>query len=127
MVYREGEEEMVAELEDALLQRELGPDELHVGLAQEAVLGAQVRGGLHLEEVAVWVHGLAVDERHGVDGDDKDMVKQVFGSLAGPKALAEQAEQRVRPRPNASLSDVMITVLSSVAISGSSSAKPLCS
>ena len=95
MAYREGEEEMVAELEDALLQGELGPDELNVRLGHVVVGGAEVHG-LHLPEVAV--HGLAVAERLGVDGDDEDIVQEVADPFTDLEALAEEAEQRVWTR-----------------------------
>jgi len=91
------EEEVVAELEDALLQRELGPDELNVGLGHVVVGGAEVHG-LHLQEVAVWVHGLAVAERLGVDGDDEDIVQEVADPFTDLEALAEEAEKRVGTR-----------------------------
>ena len=71
------EEVVVAELEHALLERELGPDELQVALAEEAVGGADV-GGPDLEEVAVRVHGPAAVEPAGVDGDDEGVVEQVL-------------------------------------------------
>jgi len=86
------EEEVVAELEDALLQGELGPDELNIGLGHVVVGGAEVHG-LHLQEVAVWVHGLAVAERLGVDGDDEDVVQEVADPFTDLEALAEEAEQ----------------------------------
>jgi hypothetical protein len=91
------EEEVVAELQDALQQGELGPDEFNVGLAHVVVGGAEVYG-LHLQEVAVWVHGPAVAERLGVDGDDEDVVQEVADPFTGLETLAEEAQQRVGTR-----------------------------
>lgn len=93
-----GEEVVEAELQDALLQRELGPDELEVSLGEEAVGAADV-GRLDLEEVAVRMHGAAVVEGGGVDGDDEGVVEQVGDALAAAEALAEQLQQRPGPRP----------------------------
>ena len=80
-----------------MLEGELGPDELDVGLAHEVVGRAEVHG-VHLEVVAVRVHSAAVVERGGVDGDDEDVVEEVGDLLAGGEALAEEDEEGVWPR-----------------------------
>jgi hypothetical protein len=66
------EEEAVAELQDGLLESELGPDQLQVILGHEPLGRAQVLRGFQLEEVAVRVLGLAVVEPGGVEGDHED-------------------------------------------------------
>ena len=83
------EEEVVAELEDALLEGELGPDQLQVVPGHEPLGGAHVRRRrcLHPEEVAVRVHGLAALEPAGVEGDHEEVVEEVRDVHAVPEAL----------------------------------------
>ena len=85
------EEEVVAELEDALLEGELGPDQLQVVRAHERLGGAHVHGR-GVEEVAVGVHGLAALEPAGVEGDHEEVVEKVRDVLAVPEALEVEVE-----------------------------------
>ena len=94
------EEEVVAELQDPLLEGDLGPDQLQVVPGIEPLGGAHVRGRrCHPEEVAVRVHGLAALEPEGVEGDHQDVVDEVRDVLAVLEALQVEVQQGARARP----------------------------
>ena len=98
-VRRYREEEVVAELEDPLLQPDLAPDQVDVVLAHEHLLAGEVARGGRGEEVAVRVHGAAVLQRAAVEGHHQEVVHEVRDPLAAAEALQEQIQQRVLRRP----------------------------
>lgn len=117
-----GEEEVVAEFKDAPLERELGPDEIEILFGHELCSRGEIIVG-RPKEIAVGVHNIAMAEAGRVEGDNEDVVEEVFRVLTVLEALTVEI-QREPFRAQASFTDVIITVRSSMATLASSRAKP---